>query len=192
MNVNNLDDLEIELPDEFDGLPVFAVGGVVRDTIRGVESNDIDLMVAETSPSEMKERGFTEVDNDNDTLGVFIDSLGREVALAREESSTGDGHTEFDVEPVPETVEASEAVHRDSERRDLTVNALIYDTRHGVLHDPHDGLQDLEDEVIRAVNGDSFKQDPLRIIRAARFAARLEFEIDPTTKKLMEEAVDGL
>lgn len=193
MDIQNLDELDAELPPEFDGLPVFVVGGAVRDAIRGVESHDIDLMVAETSPDEMRERGFREIDNsNNDTFAVFQDSLKREVAIAREEKSTGDGHGDFEVTPVDADVQAREAVERDSERRDLTVNALIYDVRWETLHDPQNGLQDLEDGIIRAVNKDSFKQDSLRIIRAARFAARLEFEIEPATKSLMTEAVDRL
>jgi tRNA nucleotidyltransferase (CCA-adding enzyme) len=193
MDIQNLDELEVELPGEFDGLPTFAVGGVVRDTIRGAPTEDIDLMVAEVSPDEMLSRGFRRIDSpNNDTFGVFQDSLGREVAIAREEVSTGDGHRDFEIEPVPADVRASEAVHRDSQRRDFTINSLVYDVRHNVLHDPNDGVQDLHNGVIRAVNKDSFKTDSLRIIRGARFAARLEFEIDPTTKKLMSEATDKL
>jgi tRNA nucleotidyltransferase (CCA-adding enzyme) len=193
MNINNLDSREIELPNEFDGLPVFVCGGWVRDTIRGVEPSDVDLMVAEVSPDEMESRGFREIDSpNNNTFAVFQDNLGREVALAREEASTGDGHDDFTVTPVPADVRASEAIERDSKRRDFTINSLIYDIRHNVLHDPHNGLRDLEDGVIRAVNKDSFKTDPLRIIRGCRFAARLDFEIEPTTKKLMRESVDRL
>jgi tRNA nucleotidyltransferase (CCA-adding enzyme) len=192
MDIENLDDLDIPLPSEYYGLPVFLVGGRVRDTIRGVGSSDTDLMVCEVTPEEMRERGFTEIDNDNDTFGVFIDSLGREVAIAREEQSTGDGHREFDVTPVPEDIRARGAILRDAERRDFTINSLIYDIRHEILHDPHGGFEDLQDGVIRAVSYDSFKQDPLRILRGARFAARFDFEIDETTKGAMWESVEKL
>lgn len=192
MDIQNLDEPDIELPDEFDRLPVFAVGGWVRDTIRGENPHDLDLMVAEVSPSEMRERGFTEVDNDNDTFGVFIDSLGREVAIAREEESTGDGYTDFAVTTVEPSVEAGEAVGRDLSRRDFTVNAMAYDVRHEVLHDPHGGLSDLEDEFIRAVDSTAFEQDPLRVLRGARFAARLDFEIDEETLGAMWAATERL
>jgi tRNA nucleotidyltransferase (CCA-adding enzyme) len=199
IDIDRLDELNIELPEEFDGLPTFVVGGAIRDKLTGAEVSDHDLMVAEVSPSEMRERGFHEIDSpNNDTFAVFHDSLNREVAIAREESPKetpdGDGnpHTSFDIEPVPEDVPATEAVQRDSKRRDITINSLVFDLRHDVLHDPNNGLQDLEDGVIRAVDHDSFKTDPLRIIRAARFASRLDFEIETTTKKLMEESADRL
>ena len=195
MDIENLDGLaeQVQLPQEYDGLPVFVVGGAVRDSIRGVEFHDIDLMVAEVTPSEMESRGFREIDSaNNETFGVFQDSLGREVALAREEVSTGDGHDDFDVTPVESSVEASEALHRDLERRDFTVNAMAFDVRWETLHDPRGGVQDLEDGVLRAVNADAFKQDPLRILRGARFAARLDAEIEDTTKGAMWESVERL
>lgn len=190
---DRLEDSDIPLPDEqFQGLPVFVCGGWVRDTIRGEQATDIDLMVAETTPSEMRERGFTEVDNSgNDTFAVFIDDLDREVAIAREEVSTGTGHDEFEVEPVPETVEASEAVSRDLERRDFSINAMAFDLRWEVLHDPHNGLSDLQSERIRHVS-DAFRDDPLRILRGARFAARLDFDVAIETKRIMSEFVEDL
>jgi len=150
-------------------------------------------MVCETDEFEMKDRGFREIDSpNNETFGVFQDSHQREVALAIEEVSTGDGHTDFSVEPVAPSVEASESVERDLKRRDLTVNAMALDLRHDVLHDPHGGVRDLEDGVIRAVDETAFRQDPLRILRAARFAARLGFVIEPSTRRAMRDSVDSL
>lgn len=179
-----------ELPDEFDNIPTFVVGGWVRDSFReGVEPSDVDLMVAEVTPQEMRERGFREIDSpNNDTFAVFQDSLGREVAIAREEVSTGEGHTDFDVEPVPADVPASEAVERDLKRRDFRMNAMAIDIRHGVLHDPHGGHKNLERGRIQPVSVKSFKEDPLRILRGARFAARLGAELSGTAKALMHEA----
>lgn len=193
MDIDHLDSLDIELPQEFDGLPVFAVGGAVRDTIRGVPFTDVDLMVAEVSPSEMESRGFRRIDSpNNETFGVFQDSRQREVALAREEESTGDGHKDFEVTPVASSVEAGEAVQRDLKRRDLTVNAMAFDLRWDTLIDPHDGVSDLRDGVIRAVSHDAFRQDPLRVLRAARFAARLDAQIDDTTLGAMWESAERL
>jgi len=193
MDIENLESLDIELPSEFDGLPVFLVGGATRDCIRGLEPKDYDLMVAEVTPSEMESRGFLEIDNaNNDTFAVFQDSLGREVAIAREEESTGDAHDEFAVEPVPASVEAGEAVSRDLKRRDFSVNAMAFDVRWETLHDPHGGVQDLEDGVLRAVDESAFRQDPLRILRGARFSARLDAEIEPATKSLMTNMVSEL
>lgn len=175
---------------EFDGLPAFVVGGWARDWFRdGVRPNDVDLMVAEVTPQEMKERGFTSVSAAG--FPVFLDSLGREVAIAREEVSTGDGHKDFDVTPVPASVEAEEAIERDLLRRDFTVNAIAFD-RDGYLWDPHGGVDDLDRGIIRAVNDHGFVHDPLRILRGARFAGRLKADIEEDTKALMREMVDGL
>lgn len=193
MNIENISFEEIALPEEFDGLPAFVVGGFVRDKLRGVEPTDADLMVAEVSPEEMRERGFREIDSpNNDTFAVFHDSFGREVAIAREETSTGDGHRDFDVTPVPPDVPASEAVSRDLQRRDFTINSMAVDLRHGVLHDPYGGVMDLVNSVIRAVSASSFEEDPLRIIRGARFAARIGADLDETTAELMRDSVQGI
>lgn len=190
----NLDDLvdSIELPEEFNGLPTFVVGGAVRDAARGVAPADIDLMVAEVSPDEMRERGFKEIDSpNNDTFAVFQDSLGREVAIAREEVSTGSGHTDFEVSPVSPDVRASEAVNRDLRRRDFTFNAMALDVRHSVLHDPHGGRGALDSRIVRHVS-DAFRDDPLRILRGARFAARLDFDIAIETQVEMQKAAERL
>lgn len=194
MNLDNLEELDVKLGEQYNEpykLPTFAVGGAVRDAIRGVEPTDVDLMVAEVTPSEMKERGFKLIDNDNnETFAVFLDEEGREVAIAREERSTGDGHKDFEVEPVPSDVRATEAAHRDLKRRDLTINAMAYDARWGALCDPHDGWNDLREGVVRHVDGRSFIEDPLRILRAARFAARLDFEVNDDTLGLMEDTAE--
>lgn len=194
MDIEDLTAKDISLPDEFDGLPTFIVGGWVRDSLLdGERPSDVDLMVAEVSPEEMESRGFRRIDSaNNDTFGVFQDSLGREVALARQEQSTGPGHRDFDVTPVPEDVPASEAVERDLSRRDFTINAMALDARFDVLHDPHDGRADLEAGAIRHVSDSSFKEDPLRILRGARFAARLDFDVAGETKDSMREAASGL
>jgi len=195
LDVHNLDHLAntIELPDEFDGLPTFTVGGCVRDTIRGTEPNDIDLLVCEVSPEEMRDRGFREIDSpNNDTFGVFQDRFGREVALPREESSTGPKHKDFDVQPVAKDVAASDAIERDAMRRDFTVNSLYYDLRWDVLLDPQNGLPDLEEGVVRAVDSKTFQDDPLRVLRGCRYAARLDARIDETTKSLMRGAANRI
>jgi len=182
----NTDELP-PLGDEYDGIPeVLVVGGWARDYFRdGVEPDDVDLMVAGTDAEEMESRGFTQVEAASG-FGVFLDSLGREVALAREEVSTGDGHKDFDVHPVPADVPAREAVERDLKRRDFTVNAIAFD-RDGYLWDPHHGVRDLDRGVLRAVDEHAFVHDPLRVLRGARFAARLGAEIDDSTKGAMKQ-----
>lgn len=192
MAVIPLDELP-ELTHQFDGLDTFIVGGWVRDKLRpDAEPSDVDLMVAGVSKEEMLDRKFEEIDSpNNDTFGVFQDAFGREVALAREESSTGEGHTAFSIEPVDPSVDSREALRRDLVRRDFTVNAMAY-SFDGVLFDPHGGVSDLKDGVLRAVDTSAFAQDPLRILRAARFAARLDAEIESETLGLMSEMVDSL
>jgi tRNA nucleotidyltransferase (CCA-adding enzyme) len=185
-----------ELPqfhEEYDGLDVFVVGGWVRDFFReGHQPTDVDLMVAGVSEQDMLDRGFRPVNSaNNDTFGVFFDSRGREVALAREEVSTGEGHRAFDVEPVPADVPVREAVERDLLRRDFTVNAMAIH-RGGEFLDPHDGRFDLEDGIIRAVDEQAFVHDPLRILRGARFAARLDADVDSDTLGLMKEMTPAL
>jgi tRNA nucleotidyltransferase (CCA-adding enzyme) len=178
----------VPLPAEFDGIDVFIVGGYVRDTMRGVEEpSDVDLMVTGVEPSELRFRdGFRAVENE--TFPVFFDSLGREVALAREEQNNGDGHTDFDVFAVPADVDRLDALERDLVRRDIQCNSMAIDPRTGELFDPHGGRSNLQEGIIKATNPDSFKDDGLRVLRAARFAARLDFKIEEETKNLMEEA----
>lgn len=179
----------IEIPSEFDGLNVAVVGGFVRDRLRGVETHDVDLMVTEVTPQEMRDRGFRAIEGDS--FPVFHDSLGREVALARTEESTGEGHTAFEAHAVPADVPHQEAIQRDLRRRDLTVNALAVDARTGELFDPHGGVDDLEAGVLRHVSP-AFAEDPLRVVRAARFRARTRFEIADETLAMMERVAPDL
>lgn len=186
---------DIDIPDEYDGLPVFVVGGWVRDYVDDREASDVDLMVAEVTPSEMTERGFREIDSpNNDTFAVFQDSLDREVAIAREEESIEeeDGYKAFDVTPVPADVPAKEAVYRDLKRRDIRYNSMAIDLRTGTLYDPYNGSEDLELGLIRATNENTFAEDPLRVIRVARFAARFNHTVEDETLDLMREASPGI
>jgi len=174
----------VPLPPEFSGIDVFIVGGFVRDHVHGVEEpSDVDLMVTGVEPNELRDRnGFTAVENE--TFPVFFDRLGREVALAREEQSDGDGHSDFEVLAVPSTVDRLSALERDLVRRDLTINAMALDPRTGELFDPHNGHSDLQAGIIRHVS-EHFTEDPLRVLRAARFAARLDFVVASKTAVLM-------
>ena len=183
---NEFDSLPaVELPEEFQGIETFVVGGWVRDFIRGKGSTDIDLMVCSVEPSELRSReGFTAVENE--TFPVFFDSLDREVALAREEQNDGDGHTGFEVFAVPADVNRLEALERDLVRRDFNVNAMALNPRTAELFDPHGGRGDLQTGTIKHVS-DHFREDPLRVLRGARFAARLDAEVDQQTAVLMRD-----
>lgn len=183
--------IDIDLPNEFAGLEdrVFVVGGFVRDTLLGRSSNDVDLMVAGVSVEEMESRDFQRVDATS--FPVFLDSLGREVALPRTEESTGAGHNDFEMAVISEDVPVEEAVRQDLERRDLTINAMAVNLGDGELFDPFDGQRDLSDGVVRHVS-EAFREDPLRVVRAARFAARFDFEIAEETRDMMEDVAPRL
>lgn len=180
---------DVDLTDKFDGLPVAIVGGFVRDRLRGVDTNDVDLMVTEVTADEMQDRGFHPVEGAS--FPVFLDSKGREVALARKEVSTGAGHTAFEAHAIPAGVSHRKAVERDLERRDLTINALAIDARTGELFDPHGGVDDLENGILRHVS-EAFDEDPLRVVRVARFRARTGFEIASETMALMGSVAPDL
>lgn len=177
--------LEVELPDQFEGLNAFAVGGVVRAQFTGNEASDVDLMVQGATVEEMNDRDFRLIDADS--FPVFLDDLGREVALARTEQSNGPGHTDFAVRADPAVT-----VEEDLSRRDFTVNAMAVDLSTGQLIDPFDGRKDIEKGLIRAVSETTFEEDPLRILRMARFAARLDFSLETLTAERAMENVDSL
>ena len=192
-NHARLDALDISLSEMFDGLSVFAVGGAVRALFTGNPISDIDMMVVGATPDEMEARGFKLIWNEESRFPVFLDANGREVALARMERSTGTGHGDFEVISNPDV-----SVEEDLERRDLTVNALAvaltggerFDA--GNLIDPFDGRGDIGREIVRMVRPESFEEDPLRILRMARFAARLDFTVEGATLDAARENVEGL
>lgn len=174
----------IELGPEFDGLNVVVVGGFVRDSLFGRDSDDVDLMVTEVEPEDLEQRGFRRVDATS--FPVFHDSHGREVALPRTEQSTGSGHNDFEMQVVSSDVPHEEAIERDLERRDLTINAIAASIDDGRIFDPFNGQEDLEAGIVRHVS-EAFREDPLRVVRAARFAARFDFEIHEETRSLMND-----
>lgn len=198
-DMSNLKFDEITLGAEYDGLDVAVVGGYVRDKILSeIEPNavnsspsDVDLVVTGVTPDEMKEKGFAHIMSNDTRKPVFVDSEKREVAIARSEKSTGDEHDAFTMDVIPPHVSHSEAMRKDLERRDLTINAMAVDIQvdgewTNALYDPFGGVKDLEKGVIRHVSG-AFKGDPLRIIRAARYASRYGFTVSDDTLQMMSE-----
>lgn len=171
----------MKMVDEMVQIKRFKVGGAVRDLVRGKIPNDVDWVVVGMTPEGMKARGFTPVGKD---FPVFLHPKTKEEhALARTERKSGKGHTGFSVDFNP-TVSLEE----DLERRDLTINAMALDEE-GNLVDPFNGLQDVERKILRHV-GPAFRDDPLRVLRVARFAAQLDFLVHPATLKLMEDMVN--
>jgi tRNA nucleotidyltransferase (CCA-adding enzyme) len=159
---------------------VFQVGGSVRDELLGVPVQDRDWVVVGSSPDEMLRLGYKPVGRD---FPVFLHPQTREeYALARTERKVARGYRGFTVDAAPDVT-----LEQDLERRDLTINAMARDSD-GTLIDPFGGQRDLRDGVLRHVSP-AFAEDPVRILRVARFAARFGFPIAPETSALMRNMV---
>jgi tRNA nucleotidyltransferase (CCA-adding enzyme) len=163
----------------------FLVGGAVRDALLGLPAGDRDHVVVGETQAAMVSRGFKPVGRD---FPVFLHpKTGEEYALARTERKSGRGYRGFVVDADP-----SVTLDEDLQRRDFTINAIAQ-APDGTLVDPWGGARDLEARVLRHV-GPAFVEDPLRVLRAARFMARfapLGFDIAPETMALMREMVAG-
>lgn len=158
---------------------IYLVGGAVRDALLGIRAHERDWVVVGSTPEAMLKQGFKQVGAD---FPVFLHpDSGEEYALARTERKAGHGYHGFTVE-----YDSSVTLEEDLLRRDLTINAIAQDDS-GQLIDPYDGQQDIKDKYLRHVSG-AFTEDPLRVLRVARFAARfshLGFRVHPTTLELM-------
>lgn len=161
----------------------YLVGGAVRDRFLGRNSVDNDYVIVGVTPQEMTDLGFKAV---GAAFPVFLHpKTGEEYALARRERKVGPGHTGFSVEFDP-----SVTLVEDLARRDLSINAMALDLETHELIDPYNGLADLKANVLRHV-GSAFIEDPLRVVRLARFAARYAFTIAPDTRELAISVVDS-
>lgn len=160
-------------------MQVYLVGGAVRDEQLGILQKERDWCVVGATPDELRENGYRQVGKD---FPVFLHpQTNEEYALARTERKTGPGYHGFSFDYSPDV-----SIEDDLSRRDLTINAVAKDDS-GNLIDPHGGLKDIEDRVLRHVSG-AFGEDPVRILRVAKFAARfsrLGFSIAGETMALM-------
>ena len=172
---------------------IFLVGGALRDRLLGRPVSDHDWLVVGATPEEMTARGYLPVGRD---FPVFLHPRTREeYALARTERKSAPGYRGFTVHAAPDVT-----LEQDLARRDLTVNAIALPAEHVSadgrfdpapehLADPFHGQRDLRDKVLRHVT-DAFREDPVRILRVARFAARFDdFTVAPETLALMREMV---
>ncbi len=167
-------------------MKIFLVGGAVRDELLGLPVKDRDWVVTEATPEIMAEAGYRPVGQD---FPVFLHpETHEEYALARTERKSGHGYGGFTFHTSPDIT-----LEEDLQRRDITINAIAKDDN-GHLVDPYHGQQDLQQRILRHVSP-AFREDPLRILRVARFAARFEylgFTIAPESMALMQEIVaDG-
>jgi len=160
-------------------MKIYRVGGAVRDKLLNYFSDENDWLVVGATPEEMVELGYVPVGND---FPVFIQpQTGEEYALARTERKSGHGYAGFTFH-----ASADVSLEDDLVRRDLTINAMAEDEQ-GVLYDPYGGQRDLSAKILRHVS-DAFTEDPLRVLRVARFAARyhhLGFTVAAETMDLM-------
>jgi tRNA nucleotidyltransferase (CCA-adding enzyme) len=164
-------------------MQTYLVGGAVRDALLGMPDADRDWVVVGSTPEAMVAAGFTPVGKD---FPVFLHPHTREEhALARTERKTAPGYKGFVVHAAPDVT-----LEQDLARRDLTINAIAQDEQ-GQLIDPHGGQRDLQAQLLRHVT-DAFREDPVRILRVARFAARWpDFAVAPDTLALMQDMVQA-
>ena len=166
-------------------MQIFLVGGAVRDEQLGISLKERDWCVVGATPEILIANGYKQVGKD---FPVFLHpKTNEEYALARMERKTSPGYHGFTFD-FSETV----SIEEDLSRRDLTINAIAKDDE-GNLIDPHGGLKDIEKRMLRHVS-DAFSEDPVRILRVAKFAARFssfEFRISSGTMKLMRSMVDA-
>lgn len=164
-------------------MKIYLVGGAVRDQLLGRTVTEHDYVVVGATPQALLAQGYKQVGKD---FPVFLHpKTQEEYALARTERKTGVGYAGFTVHASPDVT-----LEEDLERRDLTINAMAQDDQ-GKIFDPFHGQQDLHDRYLRHVSP-AFSEDPLRILRVARFAARYEeygFRVHPDTMVLMLEMV---
>lgn len=180
------------------GARAYLVGGFVRDWLLGGASPDLDIEVFGIDPDPLR-------DLLKDLFGRRPEAAGRsfpvfkvflpvragassviDVGLPRRERSTGPGHRDFSVAAAPD-LELREA----ASRRDFTINAIYLDPLAETLADPFDGATDLDARRLRMVDPERFAEDPLRVCRAAQFAARFELEVEPVSLGLMREMVEA-
>lgn len=162
-------------------MEIYIVGGAVRDKLLGLEPKDVDYVVVGASEDEMLALGYSKVGAD---FPVFLHpTTGDEYALARTERKTKRGYHGFEVDASKDVTLVDDLL-----RRDLSINAMAMD-EHGNLFDPHGGLNDLNDGILRHTSL-AFAEDPVRVLRLARFLARYKgFTVAPETVDLVREMV---
>lgn len=163
----------------------YVVGGAVRDELMGLHPKDVDHAVVGATPEEMVKAGFKQV---GDHFPVFLHpETNEEYALARTERKSGHGYSGFVVDAAPHVT-----LEEDLGRRDLTINSMAK-AQDGSIIDPFNGQEDLKNKVLRHTT-EAFREDPLRLLRVARFLARLgdDWRVAPETQAMLQQMVlDG-
>lgn len=160
---------------------IYQVGGCVRDNLLGISSSDIDLVAVGYSTDD-----FSHFECIGKDFPVFLNEDGHELALARVERKVGNGYNGFEASTLDVSIED------DLLRRDLTINSIAYDDSTNRYIDPYGGISDIKNKILRHTS-DAFKEDPLRVLRLARFQAKFcEFTIHETTKEFVKSMKDEL
>ncbi len=163
-------------------LETYLVGGSVRDELLQLPSKDYDYVVVGSTPEEMEQLGYRSVGKD---FPVYLHPKNQdEYALARTERKVARGYKGFKIHAAPQVT-----LKEDLARRDLTINAIARD-KHGKIIDPFNGVEDLKAGLLRHVSP-AFSEDPVRILRTARFSARFSFHVAQETLELMSEMVSN-
>ena len=166
-------------------MKVYLVGGAVRDSLLGLPFHEKDWVVVGATKEELIDKGYKQIGKD---FPVFLHPKTKEeYALARKERKTGAGHKAFSFK-----FDKDVSLEEDLERRDITINAIAQDEE-GNFIDPFNGQKDIKDKIIRKVSS-AFKEDPLRVLRVARFAAKLKglgFKIEEGTKSEIKDIVNS-
>lgn len=170
--------------DEVDASAYF-VGGYVRDKLLKRETKDIDIEVHEIEPRELEKilDSIGKRISIGESFGIYsLKGSGVDIAMPRKEKLLGKGHRDFEV-----FVDAHIGTKNAAKRRDFTINALMENVLTGEIIDWFGGLSDMENKIIRHVNAETFVEDPLRVLRAAQFAARLDFTVAKETIELCKK-----
>jgi len=157
------------------------VGGCARDELMQIEPKDFDLEIYGVEPKTLRKvlENFGQVNAVGEAFTVYKLGNDLDVALPRREKKTGRGHKGFVIEGDPQM-----SFEEAARRRDFTINAISKDPLTGEIIDPFHGRRDIEKKIIRVVSSETFIEDSLRVLRAAQFAARFEFDIEPSTVEL--------
>ncbi len=157
------------------------VGGCVRDSLMGGLPKDWDVEVYNVEPARLRVllEEFGRVDAVGEAFTVYKVGADLDISLPRRERKTGRGHRAFVIEGDP-----AMSLEEAARRRDFTINAILEDPLTGEILDPYNGRADLEKKLLRAVSRETFAEDSLRVLRAAQFAARFEFDIEEETVQL--------
>lgn len=154
---------------------VYYVGGYVRDKIMNIENKDIDIEVHGITPKQLEEilDSIGKRIEIGESFGIYnLKGFSIDIAMPRKENAIGGGHKDFDI-----LVDPNMGTYNASKRRDFTINALMENVLTGEIVDHFNGILDIKNKIIRHVNDETFKDDPLRVLRGAQFASRFGFNI---------------